>query len=139
MISPKKNEFISVKDHRFNIIFYCCIHILYHVDDIKLYLETFQNILNAITILDRTVLDVRLLKAIFCATALVDIHFTRPFLSLLLDTECNYETLKRAFPMFYHDLRETSVEPTMMLQAVENIFVTFIEDEFSRKAYRKIA
>ena len=27
-ISPKKNESISVRDHRFNRIFDCCIHIL---------------------------------------------------------------------------------------------------------------
>ena len=135
-ISPKKNESISVKDHRFNRIFDCCIHILYHVDDIKLYLDTFQNILNGIAILDRTFLDMGLLKPIFCATALVEMHFTRPFLSLLLDTECNYETLMRAFPMFYHDLQETSVEPTMMLQA-ENRVVTFIEDKKFKKSLPK--
>ena len=135
-ISPKKNESISVKDHHFNRIFNCCIHILYHVDDIKLYLDTFQNILNGIAILDKTLLGLELLKPIFCATALVEMHFTRPFLSLLLDTECNYETLMRAFPMFYHDLQETSVEPTMMLQA-ENRVVTFIEDKKFKKSLPK--
>ena len=135
-ISPKKNESISVKDHRFNRIFDCCIHILYHVDDIKLYLDTFQNILNGIAVLHRTFLDMELLKPIFCATALVGIHFTHPFLSLLLDTKCNYETLIRAFPMFYHDLQETSVEPTMM-QQVENIVVTLAEDEKFKKSLPK--
>ena len=78
-ISPKKNESISVKDHRFNRIFDCCIHILYHVDDIKLYLDTFQNIMNGIAILDITFLDMELLKPIFCATALVRTNFTCPF------------------------------------------------------------
>ena len=59
-----------------------------------------------------------------------------PFLPLLLDTECNYETIMRAFPLFYHDLQETSVEPTMMLQA-ENRVVTFIEDEKFNKSLLK--
>ena len=109
---------------------------MYHIDDIKLYLDTFQNILNGIAILDRNFLDMELLKPIFCATVLVGIHFTCPFLSLLLDTECNYETPMRAFPMFYHDPQETSVEPTMMLQA-DNRVVTFIEDEKFRKSLLK--
>ena len=135
-ISPRKNESISVKDHRFNRIFNCCIHILYHVDDIKLYLDTFQNILNGIAILDKTLLGLELLKPIFCATALVEMHFTRPFLSLLLDTECNYETLMRAFPMFYHDLQETSVEPTTMVEA-HNGNITFIEEEKFKKTLPK--
>ena len=59
-----------------------------------------------------------------------------PFLPLFLDTECNYETIMRAFPLFYHDLQETSVEPTMMLQA-ENRVVTFIEDEKFNKSLPK--
>ena len=77
-----------------------------------------------------------LLKPIFCVTALVRIHITCSFLSFLLDTECHYETLMRALPMFYHDLQETSVEPTMMLQA-ENRVVTFIEDEKFKKRLPK--
>ena len=92
--------------------------------------------MNGIAILDRAFLDMELLKPIFCATALVGIHFTCPFLSLLPDKECNYETLMRAFPMFYHDLQETSVEPAMMLQA-ENRVVTFTEDEKSKKSLPK--
>ena len=38
--------------------------------------------------------------------------------------------------MFYHDLQETSVEPTMMLQA-ENRVVTFIEDKKFKKSLPK--
>ena len=38
--------------------------------------------------------------------------------------------------MFYHDLQETSVEPTMMLQA-ENRVVTFTEDKKFKKSLPK--
>ena len=104
-ISPKKNESISVKDHRFNRTFDCCVHILYHVGDIKLYLDTFQNILNGTAILDRTFLYMELLKPIFWATVLVGIHFTRPFLSLLLDTECNYKIFEIFEILFFRYFR----------------------------------
>ena len=79
-ISPKKNESLSLKDHRFK--FECCLRTLYHLDDIKEYLETHKSILNDITILDRSFLDMELL---FCAVALIGIHFTKPYLILLLD------------------------------------------------------
>ncbi len=125
-INPKKNESISVKDHRFNRIFDCCIHILYHLDDIKQYLDTYQNILNGIAILDRTFLDMEILKPILCASSLLGIHFTRPFLSLLLDTKTNYETLMTAFPIFYKDLNEADVES--MLQTSTRV-ADFIDNE----------
>ena len=56
-ISPKKNMSISLKDHRFNRIFECCTRILYHLDDIKSYLEKFSSILYEIAILDRSFLN----------------------------------------------------------------------------------
>ena len=85
-ISPKNNDSLSKKDHRFNRIFECRLCVLQHFDDIKLYLDTYQNILNGAAIVDRTFLDMELLKPIFCVTALIGIHFTSPFLSLILDT-----------------------------------------------------
>ena len=103
-IHPKKNESLSLKDHRFNRVFDCCLHILHHLDDIKLYLDTFSNILNGIAIIDRGFLDMEILKPIFCAAALIGIHFTRPYLSLLLDTDTKYDTLIETFPLIYNDL-----------------------------------
>ena len=46
--SPKKNESLSLEDHHFNWVFGCCINILYHLDDIKLYLDKYSNILNGV-------------------------------------------------------------------------------------------
>ena len=54
--------------------------------------------MNDITILDRSFLDMELLKPVFCAAALISIHIGRPFLSLLLDTESNDDTLLDASP-----------------------------------------
>ena len=53
-ISPKKNESLSLKDHRFNRLFECCTSVLYHLDDIKSYLDQFQNIINRVSILNRS-------------------------------------------------------------------------------------
>ena len=115
-----------MKDHRFNRVFDCCIRILYHLDDIKLYLDTYKNILNGIAILDRTFLDMELLKPIFCAAALISIHYTTPFLSLLLDTETTYDTLLTAFPIMYNDLKTPTLE--LLLQTDKRV-ANFVDDE----------
>ena len=93
-----------MNDHCFNRIFECCLCILHHLDDVKLYLDMYQNILNGVVILDRTFLDTELLKPIFYATALIGIHFTSPFLSLILGARTTYETLITTFLFIYQDL-----------------------------------
>ena len=104
-IAPKKNESLSLKDHRFNRIFDCCIHILYHMDDIRSFLESNKNILNGLAILDRTFVNMDLLTPIFCATALIGIHFANPFFCLMLNKSTSYETLLERFPMLYNDFK----------------------------------
>ena len=99
-----------MKDHHFNRIFENCLHVLLHHLDIKLYLDTYQNILNGVAILDRTFLDMELLKPLFCATALIEIQFTSPLLSLILDTRTMYETLITTFPIIYQDLSNVDIE-----------------------------
>ena len=96
-ISPKMNESLSLKDHRFDRRFECCLRTLYHLDDIKQYLETHKSILNDIAILDRSFLDMELLKPIFCSVALIGIHFTKPYLVLLLDKKTH---MKDSFRLF---------------------------------------
>ena len=70
----------------------------------------YQNILNGVAILDRTFLDMELLKPIFCAIALIRIHFKSPFLSLILDTRTTYETLITTFLIIYQDLSKVDIE-----------------------------
>ena len=105
--------------NRFNRVFDCCANILYHLDNIRLYLDTYSNILNGIAILDRRFLDMEMLEPIFCSAALVGIHFTRPFLSLLIDTTTNFDTLANAFPIFHNDLVNMSTEK--MLQTDKRV------------------
>ena len=133
-IAPKKNESLSLKDHRFNRVFDCCLHILHHLDDIKLYLDTYSNILNDIAIFDRSFLNMEILKPIFCAAALVGIHFTRPYLSLLLDTDTTYDTLIAKFPVVYNDLLNSNSND--FLQA-DNRVVTFVSIEKFEKSLPK--
>ena len=133
-ISPKKNEFLSLKDHRFNRVFVCCINILYNLDDIKLYLDKYSDILNGVTILDRSFLDMEVLKPIFCSTALIGIHFKRPYLALSLDTTKTYETLLTAFPIVYDNLADNVSEK--LLQTDEKI-VNFIDDKWFKSTLPK--
>lgn len=98
-IAPKKNEVIALKDHRFNRLNDCCLLALYHFDDIAEYLGKFEHITNNMAILDRSFIDMGdVLKPIFCATALIGHHITRPFQRLLVDVDTTYETLLEAFP-----------------------------------------
>lgn len=75
---------------------------------------------------DRIFLDMELLKPIFCATALTRIHFTSPFLSLILDTRPTYETLITTFLIIYQDLSNIDIE--QMLKTLQRV-VNFVNDE----------
>ena len=43
-IAPKENKSLTLKDHRFNRLSECALHLLYHLDDISNYLDKFTNI-----------------------------------------------------------------------------------------------
>ena len=96
-IYPKENQSLSFKDHRLNRMFNCCAALLYHVDDIKLLLEQFQNIINGISILNRGFLDMELLKPILGATILMGIHITEPLLNILKDPKTKHSDLNTIF------------------------------------------
>ena len=114
------------QDHCFNRVFDCCIKILYHLDVIKLYLDKYSNISNGVAILDRPFLNMKVLKPIFCSKALIGIHFTRPYLALLLDTTTTYETLLTAFPIVYDNLADNVSEK--LIQTDEKV-VNFTDDK----------
>ena len=86
-ITPKKNKSLSLKDHRFNQIFECCTSLVYHLDDIKSYLDQFQNIINGVSILNRAFLDMEILKPILCAASLMGIHITKPLMLIIRDND----------------------------------------------------
>ena len=133
-IAPKKNESISFKDHRFNRIFDCVIALLYHLDDIKAYLEKFQNIINGVSILNRAFLDMELLKPIFCATSLIGIHVTTPLLALMLNKETTHSKLKTIFQDLYKDL--TTKQSTEFLQTKKPA-ATFTTSKLFKKCLPK--
>ena len=103
-IKPRKNMSVILKDHRFNRIFVCCEGLAYHIDDIASYLDTYRNIVNGITILDRSFVEMPILKPIFCAVSLIGIHVSKPFQALLIDVDTKYTTLMVAFPKLYQEL-----------------------------------
>ena len=66
---------LSLKDHRFNRLNDCTVAILYHMDDIANYLDQFSNIINGMIILDRSFLEIKVLKPIYAAILLVGFIF----------------------------------------------------------------
>ena len=104
---------LTLKDHRFNRLNDSSLSPLYHLDDIANYLERFSNIVNGITIIDRSFVEMEILKPIFAAISLLGIHITRTFHALLLDKQSNYSTLLNSFQLLYDDL--TMIDATDFL------------------------
>ena len=71
-------------------------------------------------------MDKEVLKPTFCSIALIGIHFTRPYLALLLDTTTTYERLLTVFPIVYKNLADNVSEK--LLQTDEKV-VNFIDDK----------
>ena len=112
-IAPKKNKSLSLKDHRFNRLSECALMLLFHLDDISNYLGKYVNIVNGISILDRTFVEMEVLKPIYAAIALLGIHILKPYYFLLMDPHTNYSTLLKVFPQLYQEL--LTVAPSAML------------------------
>ena len=103
-IKPKKNMAISLKDHRFNRLQNCCLSLMYHLDDIADYLNANATITNDIDILDRSFIEMGLLKPIYGAIAFLGLHITKPFRTLLIDPSTRYSTLMVSFKRIYKDV-----------------------------------
>ena len=86
--------------------------------------------MNTVVILDRSFLDMELLKPILCAVSLINIHFTRPYFRILISKDTNYDTLINVFPKVYQSLKDTDTE---LLLQTQNLVVSFIDtDEFTK-------
>ena len=118
------NEFVSYQDHCFNHLFQFSIILIHHIDDIASYLDIYPNIVNGISISDRSFAEMTFLKPVFCAVALVGLHIsniiTLPFQALLAANETNYSTLLSAFPILYDELK--SVNPERLCTTKDQVF-----------------
>ena len=74
------------------------------MNDIKEYLKKFSNVVNQISVIDRSFLEREILNPILCATSLVGLHVSGPFSRLLFDNETTYSVLMECFPKLYNEL-----------------------------------
>ena len=88
---------LSLKDHRFNYLAECAMAALYHIDDIAAYLVEYEHIINGITILDCSFVEMEVLKPIYTAISMYGIHILKPFHVLLIHPEKHYTTLLKSF------------------------------------------
>ena len=56
------------------------------------------------SILDRTIADVEILKPIYAALGLLGIHVLNPYHNLMMDKKTIYSTLIKRFPSIYNEL-----------------------------------
>ena len=103
---------------------------MFHLDDVSNYLHKYVNIVNIISILDRTFTEVEVLKPIYAAIAHLGIHIWKPYYFLLMDPDTNYSTLLKVFPHLYQEL--LAVAPSTMLMK-EQCF-HFVNNELIIKA-----
>ena len=74
---------ISLKNHRFNRLQDCSLSLMYRLDDTADYLNANSTIINDIAILDRSFIEMELLKSIYGAIAWVAHHQIILYLSIL--------------------------------------------------------
>ena len=65
---------------RVNMIIECALALLYHLDDTGQYQDKFTNIINVMSILDRTFVHMEILKPIYVALGLLGINILKPYL-----------------------------------------------------------
>ena len=132
-ISPKENVTLSLKDSRFNRLPECCLRLLYLVDDIEVYLQTFSDILNNVAIIDRAFVKMEILKPIFASIATLGYHITKPFHNLLMNKDTNYSILIKSFTKLYDELITTDAE---MLLTTDQVF-TFVTEKIFQESKPK--
>ena len=79
---------------------------MHHLNDIADYLNANSTIINVIAIFYKSFIEMELLKPIYGAIALLGLHITRPFHTLLIDPSTTYSTLMVSFIRLYKDLTE---------------------------------
>ena len=72
----------------------------------------------------------KILKPIFCATALMGMHITGPLMAILPDTK--YSTLMSIFPKLYNDM--ITIQPHHFLQTSECVVSFASTKVFKQKA-----
>ena len=129
-IAPKENRPLSLKDHHLNRISECALALLYHLDDIHKYLDKFTNIINGMSILDRTFADMEILQPIYAALGLLGIHILKPYHELMMVKKTNYATLIKAFLILYNELTSASASTMLSLEQCFN----FVPHEIFKKS-----
>ena len=79
LLHLKKNKSLSLKDHRFNRLSECALALLFDLDDISNFLDKYINIVYGTSILDRTFVEMEVLKPIYAAIALLGIHILKRY------------------------------------------------------------
>ena len=118
-----------MKDHHFGRLNDFCLTVYYHLDDIAWYLEKYSSMANGISILDRSFIDMTILKPIFAAISLLGIHIWRPFHKLMMDPSTDYSTLLEAYLKLYD--KGQTVSPKNLLKANVEVFNFVSSSTFS--------
>ena len=104
------------------------------MDDIKSYLEKFSSVFNGLSTIDRSFLNMEVLKFFVCAISLIGIHITGPYQFLLINVDTRYDTLLQAFPTLCQELN--NIKGAGILNT-ERKMLTFLENSILKKSLAK--
>ena len=88
------------------------------MDDNAQFLDHFSTIINGIAILDRSFLEMEVLKLIYAAISLAGLHILKPFEQPMIDKETTYSILMISFPKLHKELLKTPAAEMLTLQQV---------------------
>ena len=104
------------------------------MDDIKSYLEKFSSVFNGLSTIDRSFLNMEVLKFFVCAISLIGIHITGPYQFLLINVDTRYDTFLQAFPTLCQE--PNNIKGAGIL-STERKMLTFLENSIFKKLLAK--
>ena len=132
-IAPKKNKILRLQEERFNRLTITCAIVLYHLDDVELFLEKFEHVTSQLACIVRCFMDLYFLKVLYCAGAIIGLHLVEPFLSLTTSSKTTYAKLIPAFNTLYEDLIKTEASKLLNIDCPAFQFVS--QDRFDESKY----
>ena len=92
-IHPKKNYAVQLCKQRFNRLVLASAICVHHHDDIRSFLDKYENVTNSLACIVRSFIDVKVIYVFCLAVALIGQHLVQPYLSYTYHDSVTYERL----------------------------------------------
>ena len=105
-IAPRKNFAVNLKDERFDRLTSTCAVVIYHLDDVTMYLGKYSEVTNQLACIVNCFLNLDFQKVLYLIEAVIGLHFVELFLSVTTSNTTKYFKLIDIFKSLNNDLLE---------------------------------